>query len=301
MPFWNSPKKGKKWRRFQIEHLEDRYCPSVTVSAVPISAGHPMAGYDLEIVNTGGPATINILDLGNRSVSVSDGAGKMLGGAMNVRAIHYEGSSGDDTVSYTLAHTLTTSEVVYIDLGDGGNHAMLNFGGGVANANFSVCVVGGSGADYISTSLGAIINAHAFFSISGGAGNDRILFGAPVDIDARSTLNVLVNGGAGNDDLELAASGLIFGSLSVAAYGGDGSDTININVKVEEDSTGAVSAYAAGGAGADTITLAMNDYSGDDMQSTMRSVRAAIVDDVRTSMLTSTWNVKVTPTAPRYN
>jgi hypothetical protein len=260
-----------------------------------------MAGYDLEIVNTGGPATINILDLGNRSVSVTDGAGMMLGGAMNVRSVHYEGSSGDDTVTYTLAHQLSTSEMVYIDLGNGSNHAMLNFGGGVANANLSVCVIGGSGADYISTSLGMITNAHVMFCLSGGAGDDRILFGAPVDVDSRSTVNVVLNGGAGNDDLEAAATGLIFGSLSVAAYGGDGSDTININIKVEEDSTGAVSGYAAGGAGTDAITLAMNDYSGDDMQSTMRSVRAAIVDDIRTSILTSTWNVKVTPTSPRYN
>ena len=298
MRFWSFPKQGKR-RHFQlrVEHLENRYCPSVSVTAIPLHPGHPADGYRLQIIGDSGADTVNILDHGNQNVSVTDGAGKLLGTVVGVRTIHFQGGAGTDTVNYTLTSRLSTSESIYIDLGNGGNdQAKLDYCKGVIGSSLFVVVSGGSGDDNISATLGSLTNAHANIFLVGGAGNDNLNFGAPADIDARSSLRVSLSGGSGNDQVYAAFSGLIFGALTVWADGGSGNDTVNINVKVEEDSTGSVNSSATGGTGTNDLTLYMNDYSGDLIRSTLSALKATIVDQSTTSTVRATWaNVTLTP------
>ncbi len=249
MRFWSFPREGKRRRnQLRIEQLEDRFCPSVSVSAIPLNPGHLSAGYQLLILGDSGVNTINILDQGNQHVSVTDNAGNLLGSFAGVHTTRFEGGSGTDSVSYTLTGPLVTGELIYIDLGSGGNdQAKVDFSQGVIGAGAIVCVVGNKGDDNISASIGPMTNARVAFFLNGGAGDDLVQFGTATDIDARSSLSVLVGGGTGNDQTYVAFSGLVFGALNVQAIGGDGNDTVNVNVKVEEDSTGRVFANAMGG------------------------------------------------------
>ena len=192
MRFRSFPKEGKRRRnQLRIEQLEDRFCPSVSVSAIPLSPGHPSAGYRLQIFGDSGVDTINILDQGNHHVSVTDGAGDLLGNFVGVRYIRFEGGNGTDAVNYTLTGPLVTGELIYIDLGSGGNdQAKVDLSQGVIGASVMVFVVGNNGDDNISASIGPMTNARATFFLNGGAGNDLVQFGAATDIDARSTLSV---------------------------------------------------------------------------------------------------------------
>ena len=275
MRFWSFPKQGKRRRnQLRIEQLEDRYCPSVSVAAIPLSPGQPAAGYQLLILGDSGVDTVNILDQGNQHVSVTDGAGNLLGSFTGVRTTLFEGGTGTDAVNYTLTAPLVTGELIYIDLGSGGNdQAKVDLSQGVIGASVFVCVVGNNGDDNISASIGAMGHAHAAFFLNGGGGNDLVQFGTATDIDARSTLSVTASGGTGDDQTYIAFSGLVFGTLNVQANAGSGNDTVNVNVKVEEDSTGRVYANATGGTGNDDITLYMNDYSGDLIRSTLSVLR----------------------------
>ncbi len=303
MWFRSSRTLGKK-RRFKprIEQLENRVCPSVTVTAAPLVPGRPAFGTRLDILGDSGADTINIQDSGNGSITVTDGTGQWLGQASGVRSIRLEGGSGNDTISYKLLNPLTVNQSVYIELGSGGNnYANLDFSPGIQNASLTVCVTGSVGNDTILASVGTLTHARSTFFLVGGDGNDNIQFGAPSGLDAQSSMNVMLNGGKGNDNLQAAYSGLVFGALSVAANGGDGADDVNINIKVEEDSTGKVAGWAAGDAGNDKVTLYMNDYSGDLIRSTLSLLRATIVDTPSMTDIKLTPNVTVASRPPRFS
>ena len=63
-------------RSFQprFENLEDRVCPSVTVTTIAIHGGN-----EPKIVGDSGADTVDITDQGNGSVAVTDGTGAALG------------------------------------------------------------------------------------------------------------------------------------------------------------------------------------------------------------------------------
>ena len=169
-----------------FESLEGRLCLSVTVSTVPVASGN-----ELKIIGDNGADTINIADQGNGQVTVTNGAGKVLGSADDVSVIRFNGKTGHDTVSYTLENTLTTTERVFLELGTGGkNQATLDLSPGVSGANLHVHVDGGPDADTISAALGSLTTAKVGLDIDGGAGKDNIsVTGTGVNVSADSALD----------------------------------------------------------------------------------------------------------------
>ncbi len=280
MRFWSFPKTGKRRRlTLRVEHLENRYTPSVSVTAIPLNPGHAADGFQLQILGGDGANAINIIDQGDHEVSVTDASGHLLGAFSGVRSVRFEGGNGAHNVNYTLVNPLVASESIYIELGSGGqDRATLDFSQGVTGASLVVCVTGGPYDDHITASLGTMTNAHATFFLTGGAGDDNLTFGNSSDIDAHSSLNVSLSGGSGNDRVFAASSGSVYGTLSIGVFGNAGDDTVNLNEEIEEGSTGSAYGYASGGAGTDDITLYFDDYSFDKMSSSLTTWRAIIVD-----------------------
>lgn len=301
MRFWSFPKTGKRRRLpLRVEHLESRYTPSVSAVAIPLNPGHAADGFQLQITAGDGANWINIFDQGNGEVSVTDGSGKVLTAVNGVRSIRFDGGTGADNVNYTLLHTLTTNETVYMDLGTGGqDRATLDFTPGVRGANLVVCVNGSPYEDHLSVTVGAMTKARVTVFMNGGAGDDSLNFGVAADLDARSSVIASLNGGSGNDRVFAAFSGLVYGAVNIGVYGGDGNDTVNLNEEIEEGSTGSAYGYAAGEAGTDDVTFYFDDYSYDKVTSSLKSWRALIVDPslATTTIHDTPTNVTVTTRA----
>ena len=280
MRFWSFPKTGKRRRLpLRVEHLESRYTPSVSAVAIPLSPGHPSAGFQLQILGDNNADTINILDQGNGEVTVTDGSGKVFRAPSTVSRHSFRRSQW---CRHRQLHAAAHADDQRIHLHgsrqrrSGWRYA--RFLRWVSNATLVVCVNGSPNDDHISASVGAVSNAHLTFFLNGGAGDDSLSFGVAADIDARSSVTAILNGGTGNDQVYSAFTGSVFGSLNFGVYGGDGNDTVNLNTEIEEGSTGVAYAYASGGAGTDDVTLYFDDYSFDKVSSSLKSWRATIVD-----------------------
>lgn len=286
-------------RALRLESLEDRRCLSVTVATASVHGDNV-----LRITSDSSADTINIADSGDGHVEVTDGSGNVLGSADNVDAIRVLGGGGGDTVNYTLTGPLTHDEALSISLGgrDAGT-ANVDLSQGIQGARFFANVLGTSGDDNITTTLGNVTDgARANVFLAGGGGNDAIATtGTGVQIDDFSALDLRVDGGRGDDNLTTTLDAALQGRLSVATSGGLGTDTLATNLTVSSGSTGRLFARADGGAGTDNVTLNVNDNSGgsDSADSTLASVHAIIFDPGSVDTLTHTDNVDVLSGAGR--
>ncbi|MBI3469242.1 MAG: calcium-binding protein [Planctomycetes bacterium] len=143
----------------------------------------------------------------------------------------------------------------------------------------------GAGNDEVMFDLAAAeINGRFVVSVSGGIGNDRLMFGAIQPcILPESEMRIVLSGDAGDDLIDVSMTGLeIAGELDLRAHGGAGNDVIesfivpcilpegranilvdgqagndNIAARVEmdEDSRGLLAARVLGGLGDDDLTL----------------------------------------------
>jgi hypothetical protein len=284
-------------RTFQprFEPLEERWCPSVTVSTVALNDGNL-----LKITGDSAADTVNISDLGNGHLDVTDGDGNVLGSADDVTRVRIETKGGNDAVHYTLANQLTNSQAIYVNLGSGdSNEATFDFGLGVSDSKLFVAVEAASGADTISAIFGSLTAARAGIVMYGGGGDKLSVAATGATIDEDSSLFAYVDGAGGNDSIDTTFAGQILGALHVSALGGRGADTITSNVTADPGSTGRLFATANGGPGTDSVTLNVNDNSGDGGDSTLDALRAAIFDFDQVDSLVHTDNVDVISRLPR--
>src|SRR5262245_31949882 len=98
--------------RPRLENLEGRLCLSVTVASV-----EKPNGTELRITGDAAANNIKIIDQGNGHVDVTNGNGKLLGSADDVRAIRLEAKGGADSISYALVNPLTHVQSLFLDLG----------------------------------------------------------------------------------------------------------------------------------------------------------------------------------------
>ena len=286
---------GRRTFRPQLEPLEERWCPSVTVSTVPVFDGNL-----LKITGDSEADTVNVSDLGNGHIDVTDGDGNVLGSADDVTRVKIDTKGGDDVVHYTLANQLTNSEAILVNLGSGDtNEATFDFTPGVSDAKLFVSVESASGADTISATLGSLTAAHAGIVMYGGGGNDHLSVSATgAIIDEDSSLVVRLDGAGGNDNVVTTFSGQVMGGLFVSAEGGRGDDIMTSDVTADPGSTGRLLATAAGGQGTDNVTLNVNDNSGDGGASTLERVHALIFNPDSVDTLVNTDNVTVITSLP---
>jgi len=276
--------------RLRLESLESRLCLSVSVSSLAVQGGR-----ELRIVGNAAADTINITDQGNGHIDVTNATGALLGSADNVKLIQVDGKGGKDVVNYTLANTLTKTEKVILDLGDGADQANIDLTKGVNGANLRLEVDGGDGADTIAVSLGSLSAAKAHVTLVGGAGADNITVnGTDANVDATSLLALSLQGGAGADTLTSNLNGQVLGKLNFNALGNKGIDTLLANISADSGSTGTVRAVERGNKGVDNVTLNVNDNSGGlDGVSTLAALHAKIFDIGAIDDLTHTDNVEV--------
>jgi hypothetical protein len=281
--------------RPQLEQLEERWCPSVTVSTVPIFNGNL-----LKITGDSAADTVNVSDLGNGHMDVTDGDGNALGSADGVTRVKIDTKGGADVVHYTLVNQLTNSQAILVNLGSGDtNEATFDFSPGISDANLLLSVEGASGADAISATLGSLTAAHVGVFMYGGGGNDNLSVTAGgANIDADSSLLVRLDGAWGDDGIVTTFSGQILGGLFVSADGGRGVDTITSDITADPGSTGRLLATANGGQGTDNVTLNVHDNSGDSGPSTLERVHAVIFNLDNVDTLVNTDNVDVITRLP---
>jgi len=288
--------RSPKTFRPQLEALEERWCPSVTVSTVPVFDGNL-----LKITGDSAADMVNITDQGNGHIEVTDGDGNVLGSADDVTRVKIDTKGGSDVVHYSLVNQLTNSQAILVNLGSGDtNEATFDFAPGVSDANLFVSVDAASGADTISATLGSLTAAHAGIFMYGGGGNDNLSVTATgANIDEDSSLLVRLDGAGGDDSVVTTFSGQIMGGLFVSADGGRGADTITSDITADPGSTGRLLATAAGGQGTDNVTLNVNDNSGDGGESTLDRMHALIFDLDEVDTLVHTDNVDVITRLPR--
>jgi hypothetical protein len=276
--------------RLRFESLENRLCLSVSVSSIAIQGGR-----ELRIVDNGAADTINIADQGNGHIDVTNGGGALIGSADNVKSILVEGKGGKDIVNYTLANTLTKTEKVVLNLGDGADQATVDISKGISGANLNLEVNGGDGADTIAVTLGSLTGAKEHVALIGGAGADSITVnGTDANIDATSLLALSIQGGAGADTLTSTFNGQVLGKLNFNALGNQGVDTLLASISADSGSTGTVRAIERGNKGVDSVTLNVNDNSGGlEGISTLTALHAKIFDIGAIDDLTHTDNVEV--------
>ena len=216
-------RRGQKRTYYQpkFEQLEDRWCPSVTVTAVATPAGN-----QLKIAGDIAADAINITDLGNGHVDVTGASGccPRFGRQCEVDLFF----DSRPRHGHHQLHACPSAHSFGVDPIPAGSwradRATLDFTKGIHGGSLAVVVQGGSGDDAVSVTLGTLTAAHASVSVAGGEGNDDIsVLDAQADIAVGSSLLVQLNGGGGNNSVTTAFTGLIFGTLSVAAYGGPGS------------------------------------------------------------------------------
>jgi hypothetical protein len=221
------PNLGRAGALPSLEVLEDRTCPSPVV----------LHGHNLLITGSPGSELITVRDggHGNVRVSVRDSGGHVVTSSLNgVQSIQIKALGGNDKVDYALTGALTVSESINVDLGPGGNTAVMNFGKGVSARALKVRVVGGGNDDTLQAVFGTIRNSNVDFQTNLGNGNDHVF--ANFNGDLTGTAHVLFRAGCG------------------AGY-----DGVNVNVKGNIDDRAFMDVEARGGAHSDTMHL---DYQG---------------------------------------
>jgi hypothetical protein len=226
------PNLGRAGTTPSLEVLEDRTCPSSAV----------LHGHNLLITANSGSDVITVRDggHGNVRVSVRDAGGHVATSSQNgVGSIQIKALGGNDQVDYALTGALTVAESISVDLGSGGNTAVMNFGRGVSAPGLKVNVVGGRNDDTLRAVFGTIHNSNVDFQTNLGNGNDHVV--ANFNGDLTGTAHVLFRAGCGSgyDGVDVAVRANIadHAFMDVEARGGAHSDTLHLDYQGRLDGT----------------------------------------------------------------
>jgi hypothetical protein len=270
------PRSGRS--RPQLESLEDRWCPSVTVQG-HIFTVTGSAGNDQITVRDGGH--------GNVTATVVDAQGhKSSLSASSVQKIVINALGGDDHINYALASTLTTAEQIVVNAGSGDNQISFDFSKGVSAPSLNVQVQGGQGGDTVSALFGTIHDTNLSFNtdlgngfghasvvlagdvtghakvavaLTAGAGFDGLSVKEKGNIGAAAQVSLMAHGGAQSSTVHVDYTGKLDGKLTVQARGGASADWLESAINLTPGSTGWLTAHENGGPGDDLLVLTVHD------------------------------------------
>lgn len=283
-------------RRFrpQVETLEAKYTPSVTLSGTKLiidgSDGvnnvvvtqNDQADTITVVENNGSAQTFKSSKVTDIKVDLKDGGDSFtfrLAGTWNfVRPKNFvvDLGAGQDSASFDLAHNATSglAEVngnISINLlGKGGADKLTAQFGQAENATVTLISDFGTGDDSASvTFLGDFQAANVALrfiadnSDSVDDGSDVFKVDAQgVDLNAASSLDIDMAGGRGTDTLDVLYSGELDGLLKVRMDGGKQRDTVRAGIGLDSHSSGSLDAIIRGGAElVDTVALSLLNES----------------------------------------
>jgi len=304
--------------RPQVEALENRWCPSVSVAVF---------SHTLVVQGDSADNVVTITEDGSGGVSATitgaNGA-TATGSGTAVTNVLVNTRGGSDSVAFTLTGPLTSRLNLGIDLGyfqdlsGAANSVTLDFSQGVSSPYLTIGVLGTRGTDTVTASFGSVSDSYAYFgtylgggddsfdatvtgdihgygvaiAAFGGSGKDTLGVHVTGAVDAGAYLGVLLDGDSGDDTINFDYTGQMNGKLGVALVGGYGSDTVAGNITLDSGSTGKVAAAVFGGDGDDTLTLNVTDNSGN-TGDTQPSVYALLDGGPGFDTCVATSNVKV--------
>src|SRR5262245_34907848 len=198
---------GVRTVRPRVEGLEDRWCPTVSVSN-PIYHG-VVDTHTLIITrdDAGDTVTINQDDANSTLTVSSPGMFTRLYTSSVITRMSIDLGGGDDTLNWNLvSSTFSKSKDATINLGTGADDAQLWLGGGVGaqsvnTATLKIDLKGGGNADTLVANLGAKQGGELSLKADMGAGNDEIDANLWGDITAGAKVTLDLQGGTGNDRL----------------------------------------------------------------------------------------------------
>jgi hypothetical protein len=311
---WQLVRRSRSFRP-QVETLENRWCPSVSVSVF---------SHTLVVQGDSADNAVTITDDGSGGVSATitgaNGATATRSGTA-ITNVLVSTRGGSDSVAFALTGPLTSRLNLGIDLGyfqdssSTTNSVTLDFNQGVSSPYLTIGVLGTRGTDNVTATFGSVSDSYVYFgasldggddtfaaSVTGdihdsgvviaafsGSGTDSLGVDVAGAVDAGAYLGVLLDGGSGDDAIDFDYTGQMNGKLAVALVGGYGTDTVTGNITLHSGSTGKVAAAVFGGGGDDTLTLNVNDNSG----GTLGSVYALLDGGPGTDTCTATKNVTV--------
>jgi hypothetical protein len=283
--------------RLQVESLERRDCPSVTLT---LQNGNTLVingdntNNDVQITQDDANDTLSVTAVFTAPLPSTGGSNGVLGKppatlatqtfrSSQISHIVVKLGSGDDSLEYQLApgSNYTFAKAFNINMGDGNNIVTFDTGnpqmGGdltdgntrpqmnnsqiQANLKLSICT--GAGNDQVQVNLSEITN-HAIVAVFAktGAGDDSFSCVSDGTIHSGSALMIDGDGGLGNDTLYASVRGTVEKGafVSISLRGGQGDDQIT----VDQNSLllGRMSVSAWGGAGNDQITVNANSQAG---------------------------------------
>jgi hypothetical protein len=300
--------------RPQVETLENRWCPSVSVTVF----SHTLVVQGDSADNA---VAITADGSGGVSATITGTTGTATGSGTAITNVLVNTRGGSDTVAFTLTGPLTSRLNLGIDLGyfqdSSGttNSVTLDFSQGVSSPYLTIGVLGTRGTDNVTASFGSVSDSYVYvgayldggddsfdatvtgdihgyevaIAAFGGSGKDTLGTHVTGAVDAGAYLAVLLDGGFGDDTINFDYTGQMNGKVGVALAGGYGTDAVAGNITLDSGSTGKVAAAVFGGDGDDTLTLNVNDNSG----GTLGSVYALLDGGPGTDTCTATSNVTV--------
>jgi hypothetical protein len=271
----------------RFESLEERQCLSVNVTSIETEDGTR-----LKIEGDAKDNVIEVVSHGDGSVSVKNGAGKLLAAVDDVSVIRASLKGGADAFTYRLEDTLVRDQSIFLELGAGADQASFDLAAGVSEANLKIEVDGGAGADTISSTIGSLAAAQVAFFANGGDGADNIAVdGTGATISADSRLRAKLFGEAGKDTLTATFDGKIDGILNIQNDGGKGVDKVVTSITAAAESIGTLRTKASGRGGVDEVALSVVDNSGEE-GSLLAELKAKLIDRPGTDLVSYTANVE---------
>ncbi len=199
----------------QVENLENRWCPSASIT---------QTGALLVIKGDGSGDTIGITDNGQGGVSatlVSKHA-SISKSFTGVNAIVVDSGDGADTVNFGLSGSLTKNLALTLHLGKGNDQANLDFTAGISGATLSLIADAGLGTDTIDAHFGSITNANVLFNaFGGGADATNLDFSGAI---SGSKVKAKINDGPSGSSAQVELGSISASKVTVEAYLGAGSD-----------------------------------------------------------------------------
>jgi hypothetical protein len=291
----------------RLEALEERCCPS-SVS---------FHNHILDVIDGGGANSVLVRDDGHGDVRVTlDGRTRSFRG---VRELLLNSTTGDDTINYALTRTLTTSELIRLNLGKGNDQVHLDFSKGVSAPHLNIGINGGGfqgSQQGVTAVFGAITNSDLRLAARMGGGWDHVTTRFNGALEGRANVDVNVRGGDYIDGISVRAGGPIgaaarlsvetstvglmdtaqvdytgklAGHLSIQQRTGRGWDWQESTVNVEAGSTGALLDHVQGGRGSGLLMVNIRDRG-----SRLRRLDAHISTGGGDHTVVNTPNVRVT-------
>jgi hypothetical protein len=229
----------KRNSRLNIEQLERRACPAVTILDL---------GDSLKIVGDADNDLIEIVDQGGGALHVNGTD------FFGIHRVEIDAKGGADEVHYQTAGELSVSEI-RLKLGSGDDIAKLNLG--AVRGELQSEIEGGAGADAISVKFDAVFaGADARSLVDGGLGDD--LIGCEQN-NIAGRVSCISRGGLGNDAVFCEKNNVMEGGLAECiSDGGLGDDAIGC---IALDVAGHSSCVSDGGLGHDLVSCKITNLA----------------------------------------